>query len=85
MDRSVTILHILTHEYVTPSGADEIKGIGTYSTRENAMAALRRVRDKPGFCDMPDNFRIREIVVDRDHWTSGFGPTSGSFLDDGVA
>jgi hypothetical protein len=34
--------------------------IGVYTTRENAEAALARVRDQPGFRDYPDKFEIYE-------------------------
>jgi hypothetical protein len=43
------------------------KGIGIYPSREEADAALERVRDQPGFRDWPDGFRIFTVMLDRDH------------------
>lgn len=50
----------------------EPKLIGVYSTRENAKAAIARLKDKPGFNVWPGGFRIYSHRLDRDGWEEGF-------------
>jgi hypothetical protein len=50
----------------------EEKFIGIYSSKAQAEAAIERLKDKPGFRDFPDGFRIYEDELDRDCWTEGF-------------
>lgn len=45
------------------------KQIGSYTTVEKALAARNRVKDKLGFCDWPEGFRILQVPVDVDFWT----------------
>jgi hypothetical protein len=66
--RSVYILH---HEYER-WGRDYPKLIGVYETREDAEAAILRLRDQPGFRDWPDGFTVDEYALGEDHWTEGF-------------
>jgi len=68
-----TIIYELAHVYETESGEDEEKGLGSYSSRENALAAIERYKKLPGFCRLPDAFVIRETTLDHDAaWTDGF-------------
>lgn len=57
----------------------ERKDIGIYSTHENACAAVAQLKDKPGFCDTQDGFRIRRVLrvgrprlLDVIGWAEGF-------------
>ncbi len=69
----MTIIYSLRHEYETANGEDEIKEIGLYSTRQRAEEAIARLREKPGFCDRPEDFVILESVLDGDEgWSEGF-------------
>jgi hypothetical protein len=69
----MTVVYQLEHEYERPGGEDEVKDLGLYSTRENAIAAIERYKILPGFIDYPDGFRIYEAPLDFDQaWTEGF-------------
>ena len=48
------------------------KIIGIYSTLDLAKAAIDRFRDKPGFRDYPERWKIYPRTIDRDSWTKGF-------------
>jgi hypothetical protein len=50
-----------------------VKLIGVFSTRRAAEAAVERLRERPGFRELPASFTVDEISVDRDHWKEGFG------------
>ncbi|MBK1840486.1 hypothetical protein JHL17_24085 [Azospirillum sp. YIM B02556] len=49
--------------------------IGIYSTQEAAMAAIERLRDKAGFQDWPECFKIHPTRLDEDGWAEGFFTT----------
>jgi hypothetical protein len=66
------IVYILDHVYEVESGEERHKMIGAYTSRENAEAALARVRGMPGFRDHVDGFCISETPLNRDHWEEGF-------------
>lgn len=53
-------------------GGDDVKHLGTYSSREAAQARIERARTLPGFSEEPDCFYIEESVVDEDNWTEGY-------------
>ena len=46
--------------------------IGVYRSREDAIAATDRVKDKPGFSEEGGEFEIAEYDLNKDHWTEGF-------------
>lgn len=48
------------------------KIIGIYTTLDLAKAAIDRFRDKPGFRDYPERWKIHPRTVDRDSWANGF-------------
>jgi hypothetical protein len=62
---------ILWHCHELRGDTDE-KLIGVYRTREDAEAAIDRLKDKPGFRDVPDGFEIHDYVLGRDGWTEGY-------------
>ncbi|MFF4054268.1 hypothetical protein ACFYZ8_19095 [Streptomyces sp. NPDC001668] len=51
---------------------DDVKHLGTYSSRERAQERIERARTLPGFADEPNCFYIEEAVIDEDHWTEGY-------------
>ena len=74
------LLHLLRHCKVG-AGTDfralgdafpEAKGIGIYSCRARAEAAIARVCDQPGFCDWPHGFAILNYRLDEDAYPAGF-------------
>lgn len=62
---------VVQHAYER-DGAEEVKLIGVYSSKERAESAVERMRKLPGFCDHPDDFHVNAHVLDNDNWTSGF-------------
>lgn len=48
------------------------KLIGAYSSEEFARDAIKRLRDKPGFCDYPERWKIDDWDLDQDEWLDGF-------------
>jgi hypothetical protein len=62
---------LVWHMHEVDGETDE-KFIGVYKTREDAEAAVHRVRDKPGFRDTPQGFEIYEHGLGKDGWTEGF-------------
>ena len=62
---------ILWHCHQRRGEGDE-KLIGVYKTREDAEAAIERLKDKPGFKDAFDGFEVHDYVLGRDGWTEGY-------------
>jgi hypothetical protein len=62
---------ILWHTHQKPEGDDD-KLIGVYRTEDDAKAAMERLRDKPGFRDLPEGFSFHTHVLNRDGWTEGY-------------
>ena len=48
------------------------KIVGIYSTLDGANAAIGRLRDKPGFKEYPERWKIYPRTINRDSWTKGF-------------
>ena len=63
---------ILWHVHEMPTGGDDEKLIGVYRTEADARAAIERLRDKPGFKELPDGFRCHTYELNRDGWTEGY-------------
>jgi hypothetical protein len=63
---------LLWHVHNLPGGAEDVKLIGVYSSRDLAEQAQQKATLLPGFRDVPDGFCIDRYVVDRDHWTEGY-------------
>jgi hypothetical protein len=65
-------IYILSHARADDEYRDHAKHIGSYSTRDKAEDAKRRLSEKPGFKDWPQGFEIDEDQLDLDHWEEGF-------------
>ena len=68
----MTRVFILQHVHVMEDGAEDVKLVGVYSSRENAQAAVARLGQAPGFRDDAAGFHIDEYRVDRDQWVEGY-------------
>ena len=68
----MTRVYVLQHVHTADDGAEDVKLIGVYSSRENAQAAITRLVQAPGFSDAPDGFHIDEYQVDKDQWVEGY-------------
>lgn len=69
---------VLQHVHSWEDGAEDVKFIGVYSTREKADAAAARLSRLPGFSDAPGGFHIDEYRVDQDHWVEGYVTVAGA-------
>lgn len=65
-------VYVLQHVHEAPSGEEDVKLIGVYSSEAAAQDAIERLKLKPGFRDQPDNFHVGRHDLDRDQWTDGF-------------
>jgi hypothetical protein len=72
---------MVEHLHMLDEDRESIKTIGMYSTREQATAAVARLRQQPGFCDSPDGFYIGRWPVNQDHWIEGFATIIHSEAD----
>ena len=74
---------LVQHLHTLPDGNENVKTIGVYSSRTEALAAIDRLRRRPGFSasprlvdpvsdDFADGFYVDEYELDRDNWPEGF-------------
>jgi hypothetical protein len=73
---------VLQHLHTLPQGEDDVKMIGIYATREDALEATRRLATQPGFRDLPQvndhttddmqGFHVEEYQIGLDHWQEGY-------------
>jgi len=74
---------VVQHLHTLPHGEDDVKMIGVYATREDAIRATRRLASQPGFCDSPEivdpnstndmqGFHVDEYEIGKDHWQEGY-------------
>ena len=68
----MTKVYVLQHIHSVDDGADDVKFIGVYSSREKAQAAIIRLSLAPGFAEAPEGFHIDEYQVDKDQWVEGY-------------
>ena len=68
----MTKVYVLQHVHSLDDGAEDVKFIGVYSSRENAQAAIVRLGQAPGFSEAPAGFHIDEYQVDKDQWVEGY-------------
>jgi hypothetical protein len=73
----LTTVYVLQHVHAADDGAEDVKFIGVYSSRETAHAAIARLGKAPGFSEAPDGFHIDEYRIDKDHWVDGYSTLSG--------
>lgn len=73
----MTTVFVVQHVHALGDDREDVKLIGVYSSRQQAEAAVARLRASPGFREMPDGFSIDPYEVDRDHWAEGFVSLSG--------
>lgn len=63
---------VLQHVHAREDGAEDVKFIGVYSSRERADATAARLGRLPGFSEAPNGFHVDEYRVDQDHWVEGY-------------
>jgi hypothetical protein len=60
------IVWLLWFEREKADGEETGALLGVYRTEEDAKAAIIRMKDKPGFRDRPQGFRVYDQVIGRD-------------------
>jgi len=76
-------VYVVQHLNLLDEDREDVKMIGVYSSQESAEAAIRRLREQPGFLDLPklinpdvdeerQGFYIDAYEIDKDHWTEGY-------------
>jgi len=78
----MTSVFVLQHVHVISGGDEDVKMIGVYRSEAAARMAVNRLRDQPGFRDLPDivgpddesgeGFHIDEYTLDNDSWADGY-------------
>ena len=76
-------VYLLEHLHILPDESEDIKTIGVYRSKEEAIAAIERLKNQPGFLefsklidpsieDYGDGFYLQEYELGKDQWTDGF-------------
>jgi hypothetical protein len=78
----MTSVFVLQHVHVIPGGDEDVKMIGVYRSEASARMAVDRLKDQPGFRDLPnivgsedegdEGFHISEYTLDKDSWAEGY-------------
>ena len=78
----MTSVFVLQHVHVIPDGDEDVKMIGVYRSAAAARMAINRLKDQPGFKDLPgivepddesdEGFHISEYTLDKDSWADGY-------------
>jgi hypothetical protein len=74
---------VVQHLHLINGDEEDVKLLGVYSSREQAIAAVERSRLLPGFKDTPamadpslpgsaEGFSIDEYELDQDSWSEGY-------------
>jgi len=66
------MVYLVHHIHEFPDGSEDIKLIGVYASEEEAINAVERARQLPGFIKFPEGFEISSHKIGRDDWTEGF-------------
>ncbi len=68
----MTTVYVVQHVHSLPDQGEDVKFLGVYTSREKALAAIRRLSRQPGFSEGPTGFSTDEYQLDKDYWTEGF-------------
>jgi hypothetical protein len=70
-------VYLLWYVRERDEGEDTELLIGVYRSKEDATAAIERLKGQPGFVAHPEGFEIHDYEVGKDHWTEGFARMIG--------
>lgn len=72
------ICYKVTHKYKLDNHFER-KDIGIYSSEANAQNTVEELKQKTGFCDTQDGFKIKRVfkifkpkLIDKTFWVDGF-------------
>jgi hypothetical protein len=68
----MTQVYDLWFEREYPDREDTELHIGIYECEADAMDAISRLRDQPGFRDYPEGFTIHPVTLGTTGWQEGF-------------
>jgi hypothetical protein len=71
--KQVGYVFLAAHVFEYPDGHDNVRIIGVFSSNRKARAAIRQVREKPGFRERKRKFEVSRCVLDTVDWTEGYG------------
>lgn len=73
---------VVQHVHLFGPGEEDVKMVGVYRSKDSALAAVARLKTRPGFRDIPSvvrpggddwaGFHITECTLDEDNWTEGY-------------
>ncbi|MFL0802315.1 MAG: hypothetical protein K6L81_01250 [Agarilytica sp.] len=65
-------LYIVQHVHELSDGLEDEKLIGVFDRIETAEAAIKELKEKPGFSSSTNGFYIDKYEVNKLHWQDGF-------------
>ena len=67
-------IYLLWHTHISENlcNKEDVKLLGTFSSKELAKNAENSAKSLAGFKDTVDGFHISEYEIDKRHWTEGF-------------
>jgi homoserine kinase type II len=68
----MTVVYDLWFEREYPDREDTELHIGIYETEADAADAILRLRDQPGFIELPSGFNIYPVTLGTTGWQEGF-------------
>lgn len=68
------IVYLIHHTSINRDNDDDenVKLIGVFSSKKNAIEAIEKLKLQPGFKDEIDNFSTDEYTVNEICWSEGF-------------
>jgi hypothetical protein len=64
---------VVFHTHELSNGAEDVKMIGVFSSKERGESVISKLAKQSGFRDFPSGFSIDEYAIDTEHWQEGFG------------
>lgn len=65
-------VYLLEHTHVYSSDEEDIKTIGIYATKEEAMAVIDKLKIVSGFNKCPQGFSIDKYKLGQTFWQEGY-------------
>ncbi len=68
-------IYMLSHVRLVDNEVEDVKGLGTFDTKEKALKMIEEYKKLPGFKDYPQNFIIEKEEINKPYWIKGFNNT----------
>jgi hypothetical protein len=66
---------IVQHVHEKDEKNEDVKFIGSFSSKDQAEKVVSHLKTLPGFTLSPNTFTIDEYEIDKIYWAEGFEPT----------